>query len=223
MLDATSLSLLEPHLRDITLKQYDILQDADAPIQYVYFPVTAMISLLTILKTGEAIEIAAIGREGAVGTKFGARPQLSFARAVVQLAGTALRIDISQFHQAAIRSSAIADLALSANDVLVANLQQSAACNAIHGLEARLARWLLHARDRHDSDTLPLTQEFLSEMLGVRRTTVTLAARMLQNAGVIHYRRGHIKVLDREGLEAVSCECYGAVRRNIARILHSEL
>src|SRR5215472_1126890 len=222
MLDATSLSLLEPHLRDITLKQYDILQDADAPIQYVYFPVTAMISLLAILETGEAIEIAAIGREGAVGTKFGAQPQLSFARAVVQLAGTALRIDISQFHQAATRSSAIADLAMSANDVLVANLQQSAACNAIHGLEARLARWLLHARDRHDSDTLPLTQEFLSEMLGVRRTTVTLAARMLQNAGVIRYRRGHIKVLDREGLEAVSCECYGVVRRNIARILHPE-
>jgi len=150
MLDATSLSLLEPHLRDITLKQYDILQDADAPIQYVYFPVTAMISLLAILETGEAIEIAAIGREGAVGTKFGARPQLSFARAVVQLAGTALRIDICQFHQAATRSSAIADLAMSANDVLVANLQQSAACNAIHGLEACLARWLLHARDRHD-------------------------------------------------------------------------
>jgi CRP-like cAMP-binding protein len=222
MLDATSLSLLEPHLRDITLKQYDILQDADAPIQYVYFPVTAMISLLAILETGEAIEIAAIGREGAVGTKFGARPQLSFARAIVQLAGTVLRIDISQFHQAATRSSAIADLAMSANDVLVANLQQSAACNAIHGLEARLARWLLHARDRHDSDTLPLTQEFLSEMLGVRRTTVTLAARMLQNAGVIRYRRGHIKVLDREGLEAVSCECYGVVRRNIARVLRSE-
>src|SRR5215467_12473546 len=216
------LAMLEPHLRDITLKQYDILQDADAPIQYVYFPVTAMISLLAILETGEAIEIAAIGREGAVGTKFGARPQLSFARAVVQLAGTALRIDISQFHQAATRSSAIADLAMSANDVLVANLQQSAACNAIHGLEARLARWLLHARDRHDSDTLPLTQEFLSEMLGVRRTTVTLAARMLQNAGVIRYRRGHIKVLDREGLEAVSCECYGVVRRNIARVLRSE-
>src|SRR5262249_44241251 len=149
MLDATSLSLLEPHLRDITLKQYDILQDADAPIQYVYFPVTAMISLLAILETGEA-EIAAIGREGAVGTKFGARPQLSFARAVVQLSGTALMINISQFHQAATRSPAIADLAMSANDVLVANLQQSAACNAIHGLEARLARWLLHARDRHD-------------------------------------------------------------------------
>jgi len=182
-----------------------------------------MISLLAILETGEAIEIAAIGREGALGTRFGAGPQLSFARAVVQLAGTALRIDISQFNQAATRSSAIAALAMSANDVLLANLQQSAACNAMHGLEARLARWLLHARDRHDSDTLPLTQEFLSEMLGVRRTTVTLAARMLQNAGVIRYRRGHIKILDREGLEAVSCECYGAVRRNIARILHSEL
>jgi CRP-like cAMP-binding protein len=217
MLDAQAFSLLEPHLRDVSLKQYDILQDADAPIQYVYFPLSAMISLLAILDTGEAIEIAAIGREGAVGTKFGTRPQLSFARAVVQLAGRALRIDISNFHQAVTGSSA-----MSANDVLVANLQQSAACNAIHELEARLARWLLHARDRHDADTLPLTHEFLSQMLGVRRTTVTLAARTLQNAGMIRYRRGLIEILDRDGLEAVSCECYGAVRRNIARIFDSE-
>jgi CRP-like cAMP-binding protein len=222
MLDAQALSLLEPHLREVSLKQYDILQDADAPIQYVYFPSSAMISLLAILDTGEAIEIAAIGREGAVGTKFGMRPQLSFARAVVQLAGRALRIDISNFHQAVTRSSAIADLAMSANDVLVANLQQSAACNAIHELEARLARWLLHARDRHDADTLPLTHEFLSQMLGVRRTTVTFAARTLQSAGLIRYRRGLIEILDRGALEAVSCECYGAVRRNIARILDSE-
>ena len=119
---------------------------------------SVLIGACGFLETGEAIEIAAIGREGALGTRFGARPQLSFTRAVVQLAGTAFRIDISQFHQAATRSSAIADLAMSANDVLVANLQQSAVCNAMHGLEARLARWLLHARDRHDSDTLPLTQ-----------------------------------------------------------------
>jgi CRP-like cAMP-binding protein len=223
MLDAQALALLEPHLRDVSLKQYDILQDIDAPIQYVYFPLSAMISLLAILETGEAIEIAAIGREGAVGTKFGPRPQLSFARAIVQLAGRALRIDISNFGQAVTRSSAIADLAMSANDVLIANVQQSAACNAIHEVEARLARWLLHARDRHDDDTLPLTHEFLSQMLGVRRTTVTLAANTLQNAGMIRYRRGLIEILDRAGLEAVSCECYGAVRRNIARILDSEV
>ncbi len=218
-LDAGDLSLLEPHFKHVALQQYDILHEAGARIEYVYFPLNAMVSLLAILESGEAIEIAAIGREGAVGAKFGTRPPVSFARAVVQLAGTALRIDIAKFQQAVTKSLAIAELAMCANDVLMANLQQSAACNAMHAIEARLARWLLHARDRHDSDSIPITQEFLSEMLGVRRPTVTLAARTLHGAGLIRYRRGVIEILDRHGLEAVSCECYAVVRQNIARIL----
>jgi Crp-like helix-turn-helix protein len=100
-------------------------------------------------------------------------------------------------------------------------LQQSAACNAMHPIEKRLARWILHARDRYQSDALPLTQEFISMMLAVRRTTVSLAAHALQNTGLIRYRRGKIEIADREGLEAVSCECYGAVRHNIELIIQT--
>jgi CRP-like cAMP-binding protein len=173
------------------------------------------------LKTGEEIEIAAIGREGAVGTKIGLQLQLAFAKAIVQLPGSALRISLAKFQDAARESLAITHLSTCANDVVIANLQQSAACNAMHSVEERLARWLLHARDRYESDELPLTQEFVSMMLGVRRTTVSLAAHALQNAGLVRYRRGKLGITDREALEAVSCECYGAVRRNVELIIQT--
>jgi CRP-like cAMP-binding protein len=218
-LDAHALSLLTPHLKPVDMKQSQVLQEAGTFHEHVYFPVAGMISLLAVLSTGDSIEIAAIGREGAFGTKIGSRPQVSFARAVVQLSGRALRIDLPNFYKAAAANIAIAELSTSANEVLFANLQQSAACNALHPIEARLARCLLHASDRVESDDLPLTQEFLAEMLGVRRTSVTLAARILQQAGMISYRRGHLAITNREGLESVSCECYQAVRQNIDRIL----
>jgi CRP-like cAMP-binding protein len=218
-LDTEALALLRPHLKPVALAQKSVLHEAGDRIDHVYFPLSGMVSMLAVLENGDSVEIAAIGREGAVGTKFGSRPQLSFARAIVQLDGKALRIDMANFSQAAAKSTAIAELAMWANDILVANIQQSAACNAIHGLESRLARWLLHASDRYQSDELPLTQEFLSEMLGVRRTTVSLTAQILQNAGVLKYRRGNLMIVDRAGLEAVSCECYDAVKQNISRIV----
>jgi CRP-like cAMP-binding protein len=214
-------ALLRPHLTRVRLKQQSVVQEAAKPIQHIYFPLEGMVSLLASLDSGEEIEIAAVGREGAIGTKVGLQPQLAFAKAIVQLPGSALRIDLATFQQAALRSLAITHIATCANDVMIANLQQSAACNAMHGLEARLARWLLHARDRYDHDRLPLTQEFLSQMLGVRRTTVSLAAHTLQQAGLVKYSRGKIELLDRAGLEAVSCECYSTVRRNVGLIVQT--
>jgi CRP-like cAMP-binding protein len=180
-----------------------------------------MVSLVAALKTGETIEIAAIGREGAVGTKVGLNPQLAFAKAVVQLPGIARRIDITKFQAAAQQSLAITHLATCATDVMAANVQQAAMCNALHPVELRLARWLLHARDRFNSDELPLTQEFLSQMLGVRRTTVSLTANALQKAGLIEYRRGNLKLTDRAGLEKASCDCYGSIRRNVELVLQT--
>ena len=221
-LEPKALALLQPHLRPYALKQKTVLHEAGAEIEHVYFPVAGMVSLLAVLGNGDSIEIAAIGREGAVGTKFGSRPQVSFARAIVQLEGKALRIDIGNFNRAASKNIAVAELAMSANDVLLANLQQSAACNAVHGIESRLARWLLHASDRIESEELPLTQEFLSEMLGVRRTTVSLTAQILQNAGLIKYKRGHVTIADRDGLASVSCECYRTVKENISRVLEPQ-
>lgn len=213
------LALLKPHLKPINLRQRDVLQERGRPLEHVYFPTDGMLSVLAILESGEGIEIAAIGREGAVGAKPGISPVVSFARTIVQLPGQALRIPVGNFQQAVARSAAIAGLAMRANEILLANVQQAAACNALHGIEARLARWLLHARDRFASNALPLTQEVLSQMLGVRRSTVTLAARVLQGAGLVQYRRGKIEIADRDGLCAVSCECYDAVRRNVDAIL----
>lgn len=209
---------LRPYLAEVRLKQKTILQQPGAPITHVYFPLSGMISMLAILKTREAIEIAAIGREGAVGARLGRRPEIAFAQAIVQLPGTALKITIEKFQEAARNSPAIIDLAACANEIMSVNLQQSAACNALHSLEARLARWLLHSRDRFESDELPLSHAFLSEMLGVRRTTVSLAAQTLQNAGVINYRRGKITISDRRGLQRVACDCYRMAKQNIAAI-----
>ena len=214
-------AMLRPHLTQVRLKQNATLQEAATPIEHVYFPLEGMISLLALFETGEAIEIAAIGREGAIGTKIGLQPQLAFAKAIVQLPGAAMRIGIDKFQQAARQSLAITHLASCAMDLMTANLQQSAGCNAMHEIEARLARWLLHARDRYESDHLPLTQEFLAQMLGVRRTSVSLTAHVLQKAGLIRYRRGKLDITDRAGLEAKSCECYRAVRRNIDLIIQS--
>lgn len=211
-------ALLRPHVAEVRLKQKDVLQEANNPITHAYFPLTGMISLLATFDTGEAIEIAAIGREGAIGTRPGLPPQTAFARAIVQLPGTALKIDIQRFQEAARKSVAITHVATCANEVMAVNLQQSAACNALHGLESRLARWLLHCRDRIDSDDLPLAHEFLSQMLGVRRTTVTLAAHTLQQAGLISYRRGKLQITNRSALEAVSCDCYQMVKRNLELI-----
>jgi CRP-like cAMP-binding protein len=216
-------ALLRPHLAEVRLKQKTILQQPGEPITHAYFPLGGMISMLAILNTGEAIEIAAIGREGAVGARLGRRPEIAFAQAIVQLPGSALKIDIARFQEAARDNPALIDLAACAAEVLAVNLQQSAACNAIHPLEQRLARWLLHSRDRYDSDDLPLSQAFLSEMLGVRRTTVSLAAFTLQGAGVISYRRGKIRITDRKGLEAVACDCYRTVKHNIKAITATEL
>jgi CRP-like cAMP-binding protein len=209
-------ALLRPHLAEVRLKQKTVLQQPNEPISHVYFPLSGMISMLAILTTGEAIEIAAIGREG------GQRLEIAFAQAIVQLPGTALKITIEKFHETASKSPAIVDLAACASEIMAVNLQQSAACNALHPLEARLARWLLHSRDRYDADELPLSHSFLSEMLGVRRTTVSLAAQTLQNAGVIHYSRGRISIADRKGLLTVSCDCYRTVKQNIAAIVVPE-
>ena len=220
-LSKNDFALLKPHLAEVRLVQKATLQEADAPIRHAYFPVEGMISFVATFDTGEAIEIAAIGREGAFGTKIGFHPQFSFARAVVQLPGTAFKIAVEKFQAAALKSLAITHVSTCANEVMAANLQQSAACNALHGVEARLARWLLHARDRFETDDLPLSHEFLSQMLGTRRTTVSLAAYTLQAAGVISYKRAKVRIIDRTALEAISCDCYQAVRRNVELISRS--
>jgi len=206
---------LRPHLTQTRLHQGDVIQKAGAPIEHVYFPTEGMVSLVAELESGEAIEIAAIGREGAIGTKVGLNPQFAFSSAVVQLPGSAFRIESARFQEAAFKNLAVMHIATCANDIMIANLQQSAACNAHHGVEARLARWLLQAADHFDADELPLTQHFLSQMLGARRTTVSLAAATLAKLHAVEYRRGKIHIKNRALLEQQSCGCYRALTQNV--------
>jgi len=207
-------SLLASHLRTIPLERGVMLHDVGEEIEHVYFPQGGMVSLVAVMQSGATVETATIGRAGVIGASAGLGARSTIARAIVQLPGTAAWISASQFHAAAKQSHTIRDLIVHHNDVLLAHVQQSVACNALHGLEARLCRWLLQTHDCIDSNVIPLTQESLGEMLGVRRTTVTVAAKLLQSAGLIRYRRGHIQILDRAALEDVSCECYAVIRQN---------
>jgi CRP-like cAMP-binding protein len=211
-------ALLTPHLRTVTLEHGVMLHDAAEEIERVYFPHSGMISLTAVMQSGAAVETATIGRAGVIGASTGLGEKHSVGRAIVQLPSTAAWLSASQFHAAGNRSQAIRDLIVRYNNLLLAQVQQSVACTALHPMEARLCRWLLQAHDCMDGNAISLTQEFLAEMIGVRRTTVTIAARLLQSAGLIRYRRGLIQIVNRPTLEKLSCECYAAIRCYTDRI-----
>jgi CRP-like cAMP-binding protein len=208
-------SLLAPHLRAVTLERGVILHDVGAEIEHVYFPNSGMVSLVAVMQSGATVETATVGRAGVIGFTAGMGAHHAFGRAIVQLPGAAMRLARAQFRSAACESTAIRDLVLRYNEILIMQIQQAVACNALHTLEARLCRWLLQSHDCVDGNAIPLTQEFLGQMLGVRRTSVTIAARLLQGAGMIRYHRGLIEILDRSALEEIACECYHAVKRSV--------
>ena len=211
-------SVLAPHLRTIPLERGVMLHDVGEEIEHVYFPHTGMVSLVAVMQSGATVETATIGRGGVIGASAGLGARWTFGRAIVQLPGTAAWLSAPHFLAAANESQAIRDLVVRYNDLLLAQVQQSVACNALHALESRLCCWLLQTHDCVDGDAIPLTQEFLGQMLGVRRTTVTIAARLLQSAGLIRYRRGLIHVIDRLALEEIACECYAVVRHNLDKV-----
>ena len=212
-------ALLSPQLTLIEMEKGRLLCDPGDPIDTVYFPHDCVISLMTLMETGSAIESATIGREGAYGLAAAIAPRESLSRAIIQVPGRASRISASAFADATKRSPELATLIDRHNEALFGHAIQSVACNALHSVEARFCRWLLSCRDRIDSNTVSLTQEFLADMLGVQRTTVTAVAGSLQAKGLIRYRRGVVDILDRAGLEQGACECYDAVRRTYERLL----
>ncbi len=213
VLPVIDVALLTPHLKTDHFEQGALLQEADEPIDQVYFPHSGMISLLAVMRDGAGVETATIGREGAVNAVAGLGGLISAPRAVMQIAGDVGQIPAPKFRAAVEASPTLRSFVARYHDVHLALVQQTAGCNALHQMDARLCRWLLQTRDRCESDAVPLTQEFLSEMLGVQRTSVTAVARSLQNEGLIRYRRGRVDILDRAGLERRSCECYETVRR----------
>jgi CRP-like cAMP-binding protein len=213
-LPPNTLALLGRDLIQVSLQQGAILLEPGDPIANIYFPQTGLISLLVVGREGSAIETATVGREGAVGLHGGLGGRRSFTRATTQIGGTFSTIRAEGFERIANGSASVRDLILRYTEVLLAGTQQIAACNATHAAGPRLCRWLLQCADRTGRDELPLTQEYLAQMLGVRRTTVTLLAQALQVRGLISYRRGHIMLLDRKGLEECACECYDIMRHD---------
>jgi CRP-like cAMP-binding protein len=207
-LSRTDFQLLAPQLTTLQLAQGTVLYEAGNEVDEVYFPLSGMVSLVMVMRDGKAIETATVGREGVVGAMAGLGLYTSWIRAIAQLPMFASRISSPQLRKVAGESKPVADLCIRYNEVLLKQASVTAACNALHNLEARFCRWLLQTHDRAGSDTISLTQEFLAEMLGVRRTSVTEVASEIQDAGAISYSRGVIKILDVEALKGMSCECY---------------
>ena len=188
-------------------------------IDLVYFPHDGVISLMTLMENGASIESATIGHEGALGLHAAVTPRVSLSRAIVQTPVRASRISTPHLHEAWSKSARLRDLVERHTEALFGHTLQSVGCNALHSVEARFCRWLLTCHDRISTNTIALTQEFLADMLGVQRTTVTAVARSLQEKGAIQYRRGVLSIIDRDALEALACECYGVIHRHYERLL----
>ena len=204
--------LLNPHLKPAKFEQRHVLFEADERIRHVYFPTTAVVSLVVTLSTGEMVEAAMVGNDGVVGAAAALDGKIALSRGIIQLGGEIIVCDTDALHSAALQSPKLLSILNRHEQTVFAQAQQSAACFATHQVEPRLCRWLLRARDLSGSDYLPFTQEYLGQMLGVRRTSVTAVAHTLQAAGLIKYSRGKIQITDAEGLQESACECYGSVK-----------
>jgi CRP-like cAMP-binding protein len=219
MLDAADLDLLRPHLATVEMVRESVLGEAGAALRYVYFPHGGSVSIAVGLSEGQMIEVAMLGRDNVVGAGAALADGIAPADAVVLFPGTASMLEIAAFRAVAAASIAFRSLMIRHEQVLLAHAQQSLLCNTLHPVEARLARWLLRARDLSDSEILPLTQEALAQMIGVRRNAISLVAHALQRAGIIHYTRGQIAIIDLPALQTTSCDCYAAVKAHHAAIL----
>lgn len=218
-LPAADHARIAPHLTQVDLERGRLIYEPGDPVDHVYFPHDGVISLMTLMENGAAIESTTIGPEGALGLMAAAAPRQSLSRAIVQTPLRAARISAERLHEAWEHSPALRHLADRHTEALFGHAIQSVACNALHSVEARFCRWLLTCHDRISTDTVALTQEFLADMLGVQRTTVTAVARSLQQKGAIRYRRGVVDIVDRAGLQALTCECYGVIRDTYLRLL----
>lgn len=220
MLPPADFGLLSPYLQKISLEQDAGLMRTGDRIQHIYFPHSGAISFMLDMTNGQTVATAIVGRDGAVGILSVLGPARSSVTAVVRVAGTASQITASRFLAAFRQSGAIRDAVQAHTRALLVQFQHGAACNALHPVEARAARWLLHIHDLIDRDAMPLTQESLSQLLGVRRTTVTQVIQKLRADGVVRSERRGLIEIDRSRLEKAACECYGIMRDKTEHIMH---
>jgi CRP-like cAMP-binding protein len=221
LLTADDYRRLSPHLEPVSLNHEEDLFTADAPLSHVYFPVSGMISLMVLMEEGRGVEVATVGNEGMVGVAAALGLDTMPHQAITRVPGENLRLPVADFRHALARSPRLEALVRRYVAVTLRHANQLVACNALHPVEARMCRWLLSAHDRVRADRFPITQESLAHMLGVRRQTVTAVASGLQRAGLLAYRRGKARVLNRKGLEAAACECYQVMRSFYDRTLLS--
>lgn len=214
------LSALEPDLRKVSLQAGDVQYEPEYSVEWVYFPTTAVLSVVTVMQDGRTVESDTVGFESVVGALAALSITPAVNRTFTQIAGEAIRIPAGRLRQQAEASPVLTRLLLRCVQANLAQAHQSTACNALHDVNQRLCRWLLLSHDRTDSDLVPLTQQYLATMLGVQRTTVTQAVRELRANGLIDRRRGAIHILDRARMERDVCECYVSVRTTLERLLH---
>ncbi len=214
---------LQSGLEPIPLALGKVIYEADETLTHVYFPTTAIVSLLYTMENGSSAEMGVVGCDGVVGIAVFMGGDTTPNRAVVQSAGGAYRMELKHFRDEFRRVGELHRLLLLYTQALLTQMSQTAVCNRLHSVEQLLCRWLLLSHDRLESDQLIMTQELIANMLGVRREGVSVAARRLQNAGLIRYKRGHLTILDRPGLESKVCECYQVVRRECDRLLACQL
>ncbi|WP_445628944.1 Crp/Fnr family transcriptional regulator [Nostoc sp. DSM 114167] len=211
------------HLKLVPLPTRQVLYEPGEPVTQVYFPQQAVVSIVTIMQDGSTVEIGIVSNEGMVGIPVILGGKTTTTKAFVQVAGAAMQMDADVLRTEFNRGGAIQKLLLRYVRAIYTELTQSCACNRLHTLEERLARWLLTVSDRLESEEFPLTQEFIAQMLGVRRSGVTVAASTLSRAGMIRYQRGQISIINREDLEATCCECYRVIQKEFARLLGNQL
>ncbi|MGB6395012.1 MAG: Crp/Fnr family transcriptional regulator [Bradyrhizobium sp.] len=219
LLSTSDLKRLEPYLKPTHFEQHQVLFEADEQIRHVYFPTGGVVSLVVTLSTGETVEVAMVGLDGVVGAAAALDGKVALSRGIVQLGGEIVVCDIEALKSTALQSPKLLALLIRHEQTVYAQAQQSAACFATHQVAARLSRWLLRARDLSGSDTLSFTQEYLAQMLGVRRTSVTVVAHTLQAAGLIKYARGKIQILNTEALQDSACECYATVKSQYGKLV----
>ncbi len=211
---------LAPNLKRVSLQQGTILHHPGQAIEDLYFPIDCLLSITITMSDGSTAEAGMIGNREVMGVNaFMGGRETTQTQYIVQMAGSAIKVDARPLLEEFDRNKDMRNVLLRYTQALIAQLSQTTGCNSLHQLEQRLPRWLLEAQDRIDSDDLKLTQEFLGHMLGVRRAGVTQAAQKLQDRGLIRYHRGHVQILDQQGLEAASCECFRALRQEYDRLL----
>jgi CRP-like cAMP-binding protein len=218
-LSVEELGRLRPSMKHVTLSLGQVIYECGERIDYVYFPTTCVVSLLYTMLDGSTAEMALAGNDAVIGIALVLGGGKIPHRAVAQIGGHALKIPARVLQQEFARGGPLQQILLRYTQALITQISQAAVCNRLHPLEQRLCRWLLLCHDRLNGPEIIMTQEFIANMLGGRRESVTVAAGRLQDAGLIHYSRGHIKVLDREGLEATVCECYKVVEDECDRLV----